>query len=119
MLFRRAFARQLLGLASGKMTPLRILEARDERRGGGVGFGLGRSPKEGAPRGCGPRIRCPKCGWEPERESLWMCSCLHTWNTFDTAGRCPACGRRWMDTCCLRCHQWSPHREWYEDAPEA
>jgi hypothetical protein len=61
----------------------------------------------------GPRIRCPRCGWEPERDDRWMCSCLHVWNTFDTGGVCPACARKWEATQCRRCHAWSPHRDWY------
>jgi hypothetical protein len=61
------------------------------------------------------RIRCPRCGWEPGREDLWMCTCLHAWNTFDTGGVCPACDRRWTETQCRRCHAWSPHRDWYEE----
>jgi hypothetical protein len=42
-----------------------------------------------------------------------MCSCEHVWNTFDTAGCCPACGKRWRETQCLACAQWSPHPTWY------
>lgn len=64
------------------------------------------------------RIRCPRCGWEPGREDLWSCVCGHAWNTFDTAGLCPGCGRQWTDTQCLRCHEWSPHREWYVEEPD-
>jgi len=94
------------------------VEAREERRGGGAVIRFDLSPKEGSACGGGPRIRCPKCGWEPERDSRWSCSCLHSWNTFDTEGLCPACGRKWVETQCLRCHQWSPHREWYEEDGE-
>lgn len=61
------------------------------------------------------RIRCPKCNWEPGKRDRWGCSCGHGWNTFDTAGLCPACGKQWADTQCLRCHQWSKHVDWYED----
>ena len=61
----------------------------------------------------GPRIRCPRCGWEPGRGDRWMCSCLHLWNTFETGGVCPACGRQWQETQCPRCHAWSPHSDWY------
>ena len=63
----------------------------------------------------GRRIRCPQCGWEPERGSLWSCECLCLWNTFDTEGRCPDCGKRWETTQCLRCKEWSPHRAWYAE----
>ncbi len=59
------------------------------------------------------RIRCPKCGWQPGASDLWMCGCGCSWHTFDTGGRCPDCGRRWQDTQCLRCGEWSPHRDWY------
>jgi len=60
------------------------------------------------------RIRCPRCGWEPSRDDLWMCSCLHSWNTFETGGVCPACDLRWTETQCLRCAEWSRHEDWYE-----
>ena len=61
----------------------------------------------------GPRIRCPKCGWTPRAEDRWMCKCGHVWNTFDTGGVCPSCLYQWKITACLRCHEWSPHSEWY------
>jgi len=141
MLFRRVIPRQLLldgppsfALAqirsdtaetwaseTLRIRPLNTLsiriEVRDDRRGGSD-LRFDRSSKEGSPRGGGPRIRCPRCGWEPERDSRWSCSCLHSWNTFDTEGRCPSCGRKWAETQCLRCHQWSPHREWYVENDE-
>jgi hypothetical protein len=59
------------------------------------------------------RIRCPKCKWQPGRADRWQCACRHVWNTFDTRGVCPACRFAWQDTQCLRCHEWSPHIEWY------
>ena len=65
----------------------------------------------------GRRIRCPKCRWEPRQTARWMCRCGHCWNTFDTAGLCPACGYQWEITACLRCGEYSPHRDWYEDEP--
>jgi hypothetical protein len=65
------------------------------------------------------RIRCPKCGWQPSRHDVWMCVCLHSWNTFDTKGVCPGCGIKWSDTQCLRCKQWSRHDDWYEDEDES
>lgn len=63
------------------------------------------------------RIRCPRCGWEPSRQDLWTCSCLHSWNTFDTGGVCPACARKWSETQCPRCNAWSRHEDWHEDEP--
>ena len=67
----------------------------------------------------GPRIRCPKCRWEPRAHDRWQCVCLHVWNTFETRGRCPACATEWRVTECLRCRALSPHDDWYEehDAP--
>lgn len=70
----------------------------------------------GTGRGAGRRrIRCPRCGWEPGRDDRWACTCLHAWNTFETGGVCPACGRSWSETQCPRCGAWSRHEEWYED----
>ncbi len=50
------------------------------------------------------RIRCPSCGWAPGRHDLWACTCLHLWNTFETGGVCPACGRLWAETQCPPCN---------------
>jgi hypothetical protein len=102
------------------MNPRTVVEARGKPPGGRVDPRLDPA-KEPAARGRVPRIRCPKCLWEPERDSLWMCTCLFAWNTFETGGRCPACGKQWTETCCLRCHRWSPHLDWYADdgEPEA
>lgn len=71
------------------------------------------------------RIRCPHCRWQPGRRSLWTCmpagapeffagGCGHSWNTFDTRGRCPGCSHQWLHTMCLRCQRWAPHDDWYE-----
>ncbi len=61
------------------------------------------------------KIRCPGCGWKPRKDSLWSCSepCFHTWNTFDTRGRCPGCSRQWTHTACLQCSGWFLHEDWY------
>jgi hypothetical protein len=63
------------------------------------------------------RIRCPLCGWKPRAEDRWMCTCGHAWNTFDTRGRCPHCGRQWLETQCLSCGGWSRHEDWYAAEP--
>lgn len=60
-------------------------------------------------------IACPKCDWRPNASSLWRCTCKHVWNTFNTHGVCPACGKVHEVTQCLRCGQWSDHEEWYHD----
>jgi len=71
-----------------------------------------------------PRIRCPKCDWQPDATSRWNCApvdepehfpdgCGTTWNTFATRGCCPGCQHIWQWTSCLACHEWSPHEDWY------
>jgi hypothetical protein len=64
------------------------------------------------------KIRCPRCAWRPSSQDRWYCApgCLCRWNTFATAGVCPACAKQWPETACLSCHQWSPHEDWYVDA---
>ena len=44
------------------------------------------------------KIRCPHCSWEPDGGAHWACTCDHVWNTFDTAGVCPSCNKKWEDT---------------------
>lgn len=70
-------------------------------------------------RPSGPHIRCPRCAWRPSKDSRWVCvrTCGATWNTFDTHGKCPKCARAWAVTQCLSCHAYSPHEDWYEQAP--
>lgn len=67
------------------------------------------------------KIRCPKCQWQPAAHSRWGCTCGHTWNTFDTGGQCPSCGKQWENTQCLSlpCNQWSLHVDWYEELNDA
>ena len=62
-------------------------------------------------------IFCPKCKWRPNPASRWTCkpACGNSWNTFETGGICPACGHAWAETQCLKCHQFSPHQEWYHE----
>lgn len=66
------------------------------------------------------RIACPKCEWEPSAGDRWRCApgCDYVWNTFETMGRCPQCGKQWRETCCLECKKWSPHLDWYHDVPD-
>jgi len=70
------------------------------------------------------RIRCPLCRWQPNATSMWECgdcgfpeyfydACGMVWNTFTTRGLCPGCGHQWLWTSCLRCDEWSLHKEWY------
>jgi hypothetical protein len=64
------------------------------------------------------RVRCPRCGWEPGKADRWSCDCGFAWNTFETGGVCPGCGRVWERTQCPRCLQWSRHEDWYVSDPE-
>ncbi|MDF1741643.1 MAG: hypothetical protein P1U86_20950 [Verrucomicrobiales bacterium] len=66
------------------------------------------------------RIYCPECKWEPRPADRWWCrdSCGCVWNTFDTGGVCPECGKAWAETQCLSCHRYSPHRSWYHQLGE-
>ncbi len=65
------------------------------------------------------KIFCPKCRWVPKPSDRWMCICHCVWNTFDTCGVCPQCGKNWEETQCLTCFQWSRHEAWYhETVPE-
>ncbi|HYC83696.1 MAG TPA: hypothetical protein VEB86_00680 [Chryseosolibacter sp.] len=65
------------------------------------------------------RIRCPKCNWEPDGGEYWKCHCGCTWNTFDTAAKCPDCGFQHQLTQCPGpvggCNAFSFHLDWYED----
>ncbi len=66
------------------------------------------------------KIECPKCGWEPDGGSHWMCSkCRFVWNTFDTMARCPACSHQHEYTSCVPheggCHVREPHLDWYKN----
>lgn len=62
----------------------------------------------------GPRIRCPRCDWQPGPNDVWSCICTCQWHTFDTGGICPQCLHQWTDTQCLACQAWSAHSDWYE-----
>lgn len=61
----------------------------------------------------GPKIRCPRCAWEPRADDRWCCNCGFCWNTFDTRGLCPSCKYQWEHTMCHRCMEWSKHEDWY------
>ena len=66
----------------------------------------------------GMHINCPKCGWEPDESCRWVCDvCRTKWNTFETHGKCPGCGKIFVETQCLssRCWQISPHADWYQE----
>jgi len=64
-------------------------------------------------------IRCPKCYWEPDKRSRWVCDVCNTrWHTFETGGICPGCGKAFEETACSKrkggCGKMSPHKDWYK-----
>jgi hypothetical protein len=61
-------------------------------------------------------LRCPRCAWIPATDDVWECECGHTWNPFETGGRCPSCATTWQHTWCLECDEPSEHRAWYRAA---
>lgn len=66
-----------------------------------------------------PKIRCPRCNWEPDGKPYWQCElCFARFNTSETRARCPTCSNRWRETQCIACHRLSPHENWYADASE-
>lgn len=58
-------------------------------------------------------IRCPLCSLPPPKGAKWECTCGCVWNTFETRGCCPDCGRRWGETECRSCRGVVPHHAWY------
>ncbi|MDF1752927.1 MAG: hypothetical protein P1U89_09155 [Verrucomicrobiales bacterium] len=60
-------------------------------------------------------IFCPKCQYHPLESDRWQCTCGVLWNTFDTNGNCPECGKVHSDTQCPACGKWSPHHTWYHE----
>jgi len=67
----------------------------------------------------GEYVSCPKCGWEPNEGDIWVCDeCRIKWNTFNTHGKCPGCGKVFIDTQCRArtggCGQLSLNADWYK-----
>lgn len=60
-------------------------------------------------------IYCPKCTYHPTESDRWSCQCRTLWNTFETFGTCPDCGKWWKETQCPACVAWSPHQSWYHE----
>lgn len=59
-----------------------------------------------APRRAG--FACPQCRAAPPVGPFWACPCKERFDTFETGGRCPKCGRVFPTTSCTDCHTVSP-----------
>ena len=56
---------------------------------------------------------CPTCNTAPPIGNYWKCSqCQQPFDTFQTQGACPSCGRQFPVTACLDCHRAHPMNEW-------
>jgi Zn-dependent protease len=56
---------------------------------------------------------CPMCRQHPPRGPYWGCPCGARFDTFDTRGTCPACGRGFNTTVCPCCQQSTALNLWY------
>jgi Zn-dependent protease len=60
-----------------------------------------------------PNAFCPFCREHPPQAPLWSCPCGSRFDTFQTGGNCPACGRTYQTTMCPFCAQLSPLHLWF------
>ncbi len=95
--------------AGSRQSDARIISARCS-----IGTGRAGPPMRDPDGGL---IRCPKCNFQPSEDIRWGCKCGHVWNTFRTAGKCPACSFQWEETMCPECGKMSEHRAWYVPEP--
>jgi Zn-dependent protease len=59
-------------------------------------------------------VACPGCGQPPPCGTFWVCEhCQTRFDTFDTRGKCPACGAWYLDTTCPYCHAQHHIDQWY------
>jgi hypothetical protein len=57
--------------------------------------------------------RCPVCRWVPFSLRAWKCKkCKIVWDSFSTAGACPACHHQHEETVCVRCRRTSKNVDW-------
>ncbi len=112
-------AAALAGVPESSITQRRHPNPPEALIGSMANLGSSTSVCDGA--ACGPTmrspdgrlIRCPRCLFLPPTHLRWNCNCGDVWNTFQTAGRCPACHFQWEETQCPRCGDISPLQAWY------
>jgi hypothetical protein len=118
-------AAALAGAPASPITSMKDPRSPGSRRIEGriIGTGGSMALHRPEPHGPGMRspdghlIRCPKCLFQPSDDVRWGCKCGHIWNTFWTAGKCPACRFQWEVTACPHCGKISEHGAWYEPEP--
>ncbi len=69
------------------------------------------------------QIKCPKCSWKPQDDSLWTCeSCSYEFQIFNKNATCPQCEFEHIDIYCLEweggCGLMSPYLDWFEGIDE-
>jgi Zn-dependent protease len=77
----------------------------------GLRFGYAQYKMESGPRH--DHASCPFCHQHPPQSPLWSCPCGSRFDTFQTGGNCPACGRAFQTTMCPFCQQSSPIHLWF------
>jgi hypothetical protein len=61
---------------------------------------------------------CPSCKTAPHIGPNWRCSdCTATFDTFETLGQCPTCGKKFAQTRCLNCGALHAVGEWAQLGP--
>jgi Zn-dependent protease len=61
---------------------------------------------------------CPRCMQAPPRGRHWVCDeCETRFDTFQTQGKCPACGAWYLNTTCPHCHDTHHIDRWYLHRP--
>jgi Zn-dependent protease len=61
---------------------------------------------------------CPACYAAPPSGPFWVCEECHTrFDTFDSRGKCPACGMWYLETACPNCRQAHHIDRWYAYRP--
>jgi Zn-dependent protease len=63
---------------------------------------------------------CPHCAIGPPKGRYWVCEhCQTRFDTFDTRGKCPACGAWYLEPQCPHCRHSTHIDRWFEPAPLA
>lgn len=68
-------------------------------------------------------VCCSSCGWKPQGQKLWLCTCGTRWDAFNTAGVCPCCSKDWEYIQCVEeaggCNVAAPVERWYKGLDES